>query len=231
MKRLRLLSFIVFAPILFTLACKKHKLTQPPVYVSNQLKSYFGYKPGSYWIYKDSLNTDQTDSFVAYYYQDTSISINNASTEFVTVNMHAYTLGPNYVIDSAGWSLVIQQNNTELSYQGLPINSSGSGHIVYTPFTEGFPFKLGGAAVNNTQCGSVVNYTISYLPFYTIDSNVIDSNTYSNVYQMHYSAAVGNCTPNGVNDWIYTTQAFGIIKMNLINQNKGLELVRCHIIR
>lgn len=229
MKRLRLLSFIVFAPILFILACKKHKLSQPPAYVSNQLKSYFGYKPGSYWIYADSGYNGQTDSLVVYNYQDTSISIYNVSTETITVSMYAYTKSNNHIIDSAEWDIVMQQNNTELLYDGFPAHN----HLAYLPFTEGIPFALIGGAYNNTVCNSVVNYAISYLPYYTIDSNVIDSNTYSNVYQMHYLAPTGSCTMKGINDWIYTTQAFGIIKMNLNNAyvQKVMELKYCHIIR
>jgi hypothetical protein len=230
MKRLRLLGFVILIPFLFFLACKKKNPGQPPVYVSYQLKSYFDYKVGSYWIYKDTVTGDE-DSFSVYSYTDDTTSINNVSTETVSINMRDYTIYKASITDSAEWDFTLQENNSGLRYNSLPTSSSAFHYVTYSPLTEGIPFNLLTGNISTPNC-SATNYAIKFLTNYnTIDSTITNPSTYSNVYQINYQSASGGCSPAALNDWIYITKSFGIVKMNINNSylKKVLELQSCHI--
>ena len=229
MKQIRLLGFIVLAPLLCFIACKKSAPGQPPAYLSYQLKNYFDYKVGSYWLYRDTVS-GATDSFEVYSYVDDTAKLADVSTETVTISMIDYTISNSALIDSAEWDYTLQQNNCNLRYNSLPTNSSAFHSLSYSPFTQGMPFKLGTATVSNSNCGAT-SYGINFLPYYTIDTNVVGANTYSNLYQVHYQSASSSCSPSSINDWMYITQNFGLVKMNINNQylHKVLELTYCHI--
>src|ERR1700684_1632372 len=80
--------------------CSKKNNSSTPI--DPMVKKYFSYKPGTYWIYTDSLNR-RTDSFVVMKQNNTVIPDNNGGYNQETDFISIYDNGTK--IDSTQWCL------------------------------------------------------------------------------------------------------------------------------
>jgi hypothetical protein len=160
--------------VLFFLALTGlYSCTKPQAIQTNSLsaafKSYFDYKPGSYWIFYDSAN-NYFDSVAVGAYTDQQVTTTLTSMEQVQIAMQ------DYYLDSSGvnlpWSMFLSGNTCS-------INITQRGYaLAGFELAVGQPFQTGTITFNNLQSAQVI-MTIAYMPSYNIGSV-----TYNNVYQV-----------------------------------------------
>ena len=135
--------FVVLFVCLF-IACNKKNASTP---VDAGLKKYFSYKPGTYWIYYDSVNLE-TDSFAVTGNYVQSISDNSGNSyDYETDNIIAYKNG----VDS--FSSVWYLYKSFIHYQ----YDSWAGTINYDPLFS-FPYTqtYQSYVLNNNTYNSVL---------------------------------------------------------------------------
>jgi hypothetical protein len=185
--------------------------------ISEELKAHFDYKPGSYWIYRDSITGD-TDSFVVV--TNTFVpaveKTNTGTTEDqVVIDVFSYNTTTN-VRDSLGFGIILYQN----SFKVLTSLQTQDHNVEYNPLFN-YPFSVGAVPYGN---GCEV---LSILPSFTVNGN-----TYVNVAEVKHF--VGDSSPRSHNDLMYINTDAGIIRWRMNRStiyNKVWELQRYHINR
>jgi len=156
-------------------SCTKPQAIQP-TYVSAGIKSYFDYKPGSYWIFYDSVN-NYFDSVVVTNYADQQVTTTSTSTEQVQIAMEAFYEDTEYAAyASSPWSMFLAGNTCSIM-PTLPLYSNYNRQNG-DELAIGMPFQTGTNTFNNSQHEQII-MTTTLLPSYTVGAV-----TYSNVYQV-----------------------------------------------
>ncbi len=115
-------------------ACNKSVAPEQPNLregIDDSIVKYFYYKPGTYWIYKDSI-TNRIDSIAVLSDVNDSFSGNNGSKSFTTyavIKIHSCeynTAGADTVVNNWDWQLV---------ENGLHLNVATSFLVVDQPYT------------------------------------------------------------------------------------------------
>jgi hypothetical protein len=180
--------------------CKKQPGT---VAIDADLEKNFSYKPGTYWIYRDSL-TGEVDSFAVVDNHDALGNSNNFGNYTIqSAEIGTYHNGIANDTFLIRWDL--QTNYVNYTYYKGPSFSGGS--LQYNPLFY-YPFK---------------RYSI--LPTYSVGSNI-----FSNVAEI---ATYPNGYFKAFPDVFYICANAGIIKMNLSDSgfvNRVWELQYCNIV-
>lgn len=136
--------FLVFI-FLFTACSKKHD----PVYsyLSSDTKKHFYFKPGSYWIYRDSIS-GRTDSF---YLRNSSLFMLSGGTNNIveTLNLEIIQHSSDVTIkDSILWLYTFRYSTVTFTYYNI------SKDFRYSSFLN-YPFKLSnGKAIGTLPLGT-----------------------------------------------------------------------------
>ena len=222
------LTIIFFVIMLSLFACKKKSVPSapvPPTEVDAGLRKGFFYKPGTYWIYKDSLN-NEIDSFavVGVDSEITGIARGYKGSDVVSyknIKIHEQefnvTGGIEAFIKTWNWQLM---NNSAYLDVFMMLNYEDR-FFVY-PIDSGY--EIGG----NDNDGRVVNVFPAY---------IVAGNNYQHVALINHKRRYIS-----YDHWFYVTNGEGIIKMSLKNYttdaNYNLdsvfhiwELQRYHIVR
>jgi len=195
--------------------CKKEQLLQT---VNASLKKAFFYKPGTYWVYRDSIS-GRVDSFYVNYNLDTMQQLSGNNVEVCSVFFLEDSVGTSQMVQT--WSIVLQQNAADLS---CPF----SNYSLYWQGWFSMPEQLGW---NQTPGGEGLGFVSNIYPTYTLNTL-----SFNNVEEIFYNTQNGYASGN--DDWFYVDTAVGIIKMRLnypndtpLVGNKVWELQRWHVVK
>lgn len=197
-------SALLFLSVLFSFyICSCHK-PPPGIYehVYDAIKTDFNFKPGTYWIYRDT-RSGRIDSFVVTSYIDTMLYVSSGGSyypsrhdEHIYIDFIEYNVGPLPITDTTvNW----RYDNTADGV-GLTRNGSGFSVLFYYPAKDSFRI---GYITGNYDTGLVTNVFADYRLNNGISfTHVVEVN--------HY-----DCNPPLVNynDWYYASPGIGIIKM------------------
>ncbi len=179
------IRFVLFVLLLLALGCTKKPKTTP---IDKDVKKYFCYKSGTWWIYKE-LVRNTIDSYSVYYNEylqskDARDDLYEYEKDNIIVFRKGARIGENI------WS--------------LSANTAGCLWRVYDTVEESinyqifqYPFKLGRASVNNALTNNIY-------PSYTVAGG-----NYQNV------AEIVHDEQPPYHDTFYVSQDAGIIKMSI----------------
>jgi hypothetical protein len=158
--------FVCIALLLciMTAGCKKQKHTP----INADMKRYFSFKKGTYWIYKDSLSGEM-DSFIVLTNTYTTIATSNGEIEDEEIDdISVYTNGVFNSI-SCSWVLI----NNLVGYI-ISIDQTGLNYQLFIyPFQQGYTSPTTGYTITNV------------FATYYLDGNTF--NTVAQIYQNGYS--------------------------------------------
>lgn len=197
-KVLLLIALFVFIVLS---SCIKDK--KKPIYLNKDLKNYFNYQKGSYWIFYDSLNGKVDSLYV-------ESNINYSPFSYAGSNDPNEQQIINIVGDSIRWKLT------------LTSNSISNIRIVYSnTLTKNVPFFIGRT---NFDDGF---YECSLIP--TLTSN---SMTYTNVYKINYVVQNGINGRGDENNFYFINRDNGFIRIFINTKllSKKMHLVKSNII-
>lgn len=183
-------------------------------YPDASLKNYY-FKPGTYWIYKDSLS-GRTDSFYVVASSMEVVPIDKAASIFdasYVVTIHVANIDSTPIADSSSLVLTFRRLYGYLGYY------TGTELTNYSPllvdsFTPNFYFTT------PEDTGTFANAYATY---------AINGATYSGVTELHFYSAV-------IADNFFVCKSNGIVKMRINrslayeNLHRVWELQRSHIV-
>ncbi len=209
-------TFIFSVFLIVCYSCRKEKETQPIAYlpVYEDLKQAFYYKPGTYWIYKDSLNGN-VDSFavVSSYLDSNAILPGKGAAQAynVVINVTEFSISNGgSIVSTWKWQLM----GTAL-YSNLYYDSGSLDY--YTPFLY-VPLYRTGMETSGPHGNHLDTDTFSACTVSGIVYRVAELHQYDNHHKY--------------NDWFYVNGDVGIVKMRarcIDAQYHIWELQRCHI--
>ena len=193
--------------------------------VHSDLKSAFNFKPGTYWIYQDSLG-GSIDSFVVTANEFIPSHTYGSFTEDeYLIPIADYKLGPIYGDDSTAWQMSLTVNTLDLILNSFI--GGNQARVSYAPFLT-FPFTVGAISSISDAQGIDSGKVTQVFPTYTLNGQ-----TYNNVAEVYHKQT--NFTGKLANNWFYINSDIGIIKMRVNYQVDSLyrvwELQRCNIVK
>jgi len=202
---------------LLFIACKKSTSINHQ-YLDPGLVAHFNFKPGSYWIFRDSA-TGNIDSFCVKTNSLFTQTYGSGLQDVVITNFQEYTNRT----DTNSWQLNLDNNSW---YFYAYYNTKFNTHMEQFPVLGGstYPFALhpvfaSGIGRDSTIMSTLANYTVQ-------------GTTYTNVWQIIDSTH--NLSYNH-NDCFYISDSVWVIKFSLNHPQDSLyntwELVRCNIVR
>jgi hypothetical protein len=218
----RILYFIVIAGALL-LSCKKQ--IAPGYPIAADLKAAFSFKPGSYWIYKDSA-TNVIDSF----FVTGNLDVQPLGTAYETISIpiSEYNVYPG-TLDSQKWVFTCSQKEIGLIFYTANITY---GYIRFTPLIN-YPYATT-VATNGTDPTFPDTASVSAIN----TSCTVAGQSFSNVAIVNHRGGVnpngGLPDPYSFNDWFYIAPGTGLIKIVQYqpqdNINRTWELQRSHVV-
>ena len=220
------ISLIVLVCFGFLLAdCNKHK--DRPLYIMDSdslISARFGFKEGSYWIYRDSLD-GRVDSFYVSRNYTTHQGTENAVYEFHYVVINQVNQSGGSVADSARWIYDFRDFHVWVSYSYGRNGYGWAQTITFSPLFF-YPYELGDliSSFDTAKVLSIDSFS-SYngLPYYKV----------AKVH--HYINATPTLGVTRLDDMFYINDSVGIVKMKLWhpldNINRNWELQRYKIVK
>jgi len=207
--KLKLLLPLLMAVLLG--ACR-HKEDKPQmIYVDPLLKQHFAFKPGSYWIYKDSIS-GRTDSCYVERLDSMMLSYDNNTKIGQIIQLHLIQFsisGP--VSDSLIYRLDIKKSWIQIYYT-IPgqFGIGGNGIPIDYPFHTGPTWGDDLGSINNI-----------------IPDFYLDGSAYKNVAECYQRF---NNQPDNYAH-LFIDDSIGIVKITISNSSnkKVWELQRCQI--
>ncbi len=196
--------FFCFIILLLLFACKKNSIA-PVIYtpVDTNLQKYFYYKPGTYWIYKDSIS-GQVDSFVTASDSISTVSIENSKIytpyKIIIINVCAYKISNGLISFDGNWNWQLLDTRVYLNILSVPSDYSA-------PFFS-YPIK-NDSIYSQGEYGNFIVTTNMFSSF------SIGGTNYNNVAEIHHFWAGFGVRPH--NDWFSINNDAGIIKMRINN--------------
>jgi hypothetical protein len=208
-------------------ACKRQSGT-PMVPVNADMKAHFAFKPGTYWIYKDSVNGEMDSAYVyaqqsEYIYQGCVLFKGEPKYEYLTVFVRVAR--NNGSLDSERWNLNLMENNCSMAC----INSADAMESQLSVHLFSWPFL----AAQATASGCVLPPD-SVLVTTATSSVTVGGQTFPGTARS--SHVPGIVDPNlAYNDCFYISPDVGLVKVVFdhptIPVHRVLELQRSNIIR
>ncbi len=194
------------------------------VTIDADLKAAFDFKPGTYWIYRDSIS-GRVDSFAVR--NNTLISTNvagNATIDEIVIFITEYIGGS--PADTSPWQILLFANCEELVWES-DINFNGQKYFDLDPLFI-YPFKTGPPQLTQGLfSGENLAVANNIYPNY-----MVGVYNYMNIVELNSYGSNGTYTTNY---WFYVAGNIGIIKMRLYNTyytiNKVWEMQRCNIVK
>ncbi len=189
--------------------------TKPHSYVNSHLRDVYNYKPGTYWVYVDSL-TGAIDSLWVYDYTAGTTSNGDRESDYINIQIGENLLGN---IKYNAWAILIGSATLNLQWnRDIGKNSS----FIFS--ITNFPYKIGLNPDGNTvEIDSVLS----------INGN--NFNTVIIVNDTHQNNLPGDPAYYYFNDFFYLSESAGIAKMRLYHPqdtiNRVWELQRWKIVR
>ena len=198
------------------------KTTNSTITVAPSLMSNFNFKPGTYWIYKDSL-TGEIDSYSVYSNQTTYPGYGyNTNIETFNIYIYMYKSNNGYYYNVLTLSLTDSVIDINYAYPTF----------TYFAYVFVYPFSLERySLLENSDTAGIAAIFPNY---------VVNNFTYNNVAQI-YNSYSDTLDPTGLNnrthhDIYYINNSQGILKMRLNHPYDSAyihvwELVRCNIVK
>ncbi len=219
----KLLLLILFGAVFF-IACKKQIVSEPErirphkfVYLDSSSKALVNFKPGSYWIIRDTISM-QTDSLFVYNYRNTLEEVRG-------VNIINDT---NYIFEQITTNIV---NKTESKFL---LNCAVSSDTIIPPQ------NIVWTCVNSTFCGLGLNS--QHLAFskqgnsitnsYLADSVLVGGIWYKNI-EVNYFKNLGANQTSFATGYTYWQKNKGLLKYycNYNNTTTCYEMIRRNIVQ
>ena len=212
---------IIIVLVCFAFMVSNCSKTKPRDFVQmdtdSAVDARFNFKPGSYWIYVDSIS-GRTDSFFvrsnAYVEQSETYDVYN----YHIVTIAELNLDGSNPADSANWLYNFQGTQVVMDYD-YTINPYGWVHqIEYDPLFM-YPFLFGDLKAKYDTASIVTVdsfYKVNGLKFY----NVAHVYHYSNV-----DSTTGGPTITKYTDWFYVNDSVGMIRMQLNHPEHNINRV------
>ena len=194
------------------------------------MKSAFDYKPGSYWIYKDSI-TGEMDSVYVTSNQDALYNAggcvlmpNEPKMEVIGISLY---VSGGYPSDSEQWYFSMQQSQFNISFRNdNDIVESGMNFDLFTwPLAAGKTIS-GSGCEPGTDSGAVTDI---------IPEVALGGQSYNNAARSLHSPSSGRTNNLYYNDCFYVNQEAGIIKLVFKHPSDSvhrvLELQRYHLVK
>lgn len=171
----KLLNYLLTASVLCYIAtlpaCKK---AEPEYhYVSKELKEYFNWKKGTYWVFYDSVARKVDSISVTDYSVNSPQNTGNRGNENIGIKMDGYYRGAGH--DTSEWYVSLSSSNSTFLLISKIFNS-----INFNTFTYNIPFFIW-----NYYASTDDYYPKAISTFYT--SLNIGGNTYYDVYKLHFT--------------------------------------------
>ncbi len=207
----KLLKHLLAAIVLcYTIACLPScKKPEPEYhYVSKELKEYFDWKVGTYWVFYDSVAGKVDSVSVVGYAVNSPEMTGSRGEENVAFVMEGYYRGAGY--DSCSWNFILSSSNSVF----LSIKKVYS-LLAYNKFMFNIPFYVG-----SYPSGDATHPTIVSTFYPTLN---IGGNTYYDVYKIHFTYQ-----NTQYYDTYYINKDYGIVAVFLKNElfNRRLYLLK-----
>jgi hypothetical protein len=211
---MRLLWLFVLFGVFYYAACKKE--TKPPTIrlIPEEMKAYWDFKPGTYWIYQDSVTGAIDSVYVTEYYNDTAQGILNYTQEPMTYEFLKYIAHSS--LDGHDYGYWI---NTQAGLKNYPefnsVFSGKSGVDAHTSFV--YPLIVGNYLTQGYSGG--VDTCVIHQLFVSFDG-------YSDVVQIDNTL---NSFEGYANTKAYYAKHIGLIRYEVPDSNKYRILIDYHI--
>jgi len=188
-----------------------------PIYgVDTALLAHYNYKPGSFWVYKDSL-TGRVDSFFVSNYD--SIAIGGTGTGYyrVYINITLQEINKDFTAlqDSATWMLTLTGSDASLAYYrdttGTRVLECAY-HLLTSPLGSSISPSIGDTVALAT----------------TYSSYVFNGYFFSNIYVFHHYNNTDPALQNSITyiqDDLWLCNGGGLVKMRLNHPLTGVKHV------
>jgi hypothetical protein len=213
---------ILCAVVLF--GCTRSKSVNTPV--NSDLIASFNYKPGTYWIYRDSISGEIDSFFVRSNSSETSY-LNGKSIDNIQIAISEYHIYP-ATADTNSWIFIYQSDMFCIKYSvGYLI-----GHVIdYYPITN-YPFTYDIHTCAGCFTGEDSSYIVNIF-----DSYQILGQTYSSVSESSQRNTIDLSSfnePNySYNDLFFISAEVGLIKIKMYHPldalNRVWEIIRYKI--
>ena len=208
-------------------SCKKDKAQPNVTPIEKDLKASFGYKVGSYWIYKDSVSGTTDSAYVTNVHLDTFypgcvIFKDESKLEgmYITVAVNNSVAG-----DGERWNFFMKDSTFSVSM--FNSRDSVENQLNLTLFK--YPFVTG---ATGSQSGCVLyfdNGTVADI----IPVVSLNGESYQNSARSAHTLSPGGS--GGYNDCFYVNASAGIVKLVFdhpsVAVHRVLELQRYHLVR
>jgi len=217
----KFLGILIIIIAIAVLGCNK-KDSQQHITIDADIVANFGYKVGSYWIYKDSLS-GQIDSFYVYRYGRAVLNNSGTLLDNIGIYIGQQKISGPGATDTIDWAFGLWSNYISLSWT-LTRFGQIADQIGFTVFIS-YPFSLGHP---NGYYGGISGGNVTeILPKY-----VLNGNSYDSVAVLNYN---GNVNGYPINDTYYINTKIGVVKMSLNHVNGSVlrvwELQRWNIVK
>lgn len=208
--------FALFSFCFIFLSCKKELGQGPITYIPQEVRTFFNYKPGSYWVYQDSISGNY-DSV------ECQSVINDTFTYIGKYSKYAYEqMQLNYI--------KYQPSASYTPYKGIHISTEPA-HVIDGVFQINrggdqfsqslyfvYPFTVGTRFINEYADTVIISAVLDH---YTINSFDFDSVVVSDVLY-NQNNSTGNVQ-------YYSVKGIGIIQMKYPKDTANYKLVNYHI--
>ena len=218
-------TLLIFLALIIS-GCKKKNNTPATIPVNAGLKADFGYKPGSYWIYKDALSGNIDSAYVTsntIIYRQLGCALMEGAPEYEIMTISIKVSDNNPAV-SEHWAITLTDSIFSLSLSNnKDVVESG---LILQPFT--YPFRLG----NSTLSEGCLMYPDSACVTDIIPIVSINNQNFSNTVQLNHA---GRTNIAAYNDCFYTSPEAGSVKIVFdhptVAVHRVLELQRYKIVR
>ena len=203
-------------------------------YVSTDIKNDFNFKPGTYWIMRDSLS-GRVDSFFVTNNNDDFSSTRTGSYAFpaefsenIRINISDYSTDAFHASDSQHWSYYFVSDNSTSDFVGFAYHS-----LPYFPYIDNRTVSYGFSYPKHDSFFLATKYdTTDTLEINNVFANYeINGNSFSKVAVIHqyssylrYDSGMYSHTYSH-NDLFYVCPKIGIVKMRLYHPQDSIEQV------
>jgi hypothetical protein len=221
-------SFLFFVPLIFLFlffySCKKDEPTNiknwGTVYAPQDIKDLSYFKPGTFWIYKDSLSGQIDSVYVLAVDEGTQVVTADMKRGY-TGNFEYYSIQMKSSLDTFNYfnyfhGFYIIYGNYYPVFRYKSTSTAGIGKTIM--LTRSFQ---AGAAFTNDNTGQTI--CKGYFP-----SEICGDSAYLNVLKMKDTK---NITENNDSTYYSHVANKGIVKKQLLGQNKNWVLIRYNIVQ
>ena len=221
-------TILIFFFMAAFIACKKSNSGIPIIPIEAGLKANFGYKTGSYWIYKDSVSGATDSAYVYNYYLDSFYKgcvLMAGEPKFQGMNIIIGVSNGN-PSDTEQWYLFLEDSTFSINMKNN--RDSTESQLGFTLFK--YPFRIG---ANGSSLGCEPSPDSSLTDI--IPEVSLNNQSFTNAAKSDHSLSAWPHSRFPYNDCFYVNETAGMVKI-VFNHPKDfvhrvLELQRYKIVR